>query len=109
MIYSAVDDRSGVAYQEYHGVYGEDVEAGLRFLFNAMAPKPEQDGAALQGIPTAIYSDNGAITKSAVFRRVMEHLERLLLLTFTRRAALEMTRRSQLTQLPHPIGNFGLV
>jgi hypothetical protein len=31
MIYSVVDDRSGVAYQEYHGVYGEDVEAALRF------------------------------------------------------------------------------
>jgi hypothetical protein len=74
MIYSAVDDRSGVAYQEYHGVYGEDVEAGLRFLFNAMAFKPEEDGPALQGIPTAIYLDNGPITKSAVFRRVMEHL-----------------------------------
>jgi hypothetical protein len=74
MIYSAVDDRSGVAYQEYHGVYGEDVEAALRFLFNAMAPKPEEDGPALQGIPTAIYSDNGPITRSTVFRRVMEHL-----------------------------------
>jgi len=27
MLYSVVDDRSGLAYQEYHGVYGEDVEA----------------------------------------------------------------------------------
>jgi hypothetical protein len=36
MLYSVVDDRSGVAYQEYHGVYGEDVEAALRFLFAAM-------------------------------------------------------------------------
>jgi hypothetical protein len=33
MLYSVVDDRSGMAYQEYHGVYGEDVEAALRFLF----------------------------------------------------------------------------
>ncbi|MGH6716059.1 MAG: IS481 family transposase [Bradyrhizobium sp.] len=74
MIYSIVDDRSGVAYQEYHGVYGEDVEAALRFLFNAMAPKPEEDGSPFQGIPAAIYSDNGPIIKSAVFRRVMEHL-----------------------------------
>ena len=32
MLYSVVDDRSGVAYQEYHGVYGEDVEAALRLL-----------------------------------------------------------------------------
>ncbi len=43
MIYSVVDDRSGVAYQEYRCVYGEDVEAGLRFLFNAMAPKLAQN------------------------------------------------------------------
>jgi len=39
MLFSVVNDRSGVAYQEYRCVYGEDVEAGLRFLFNAMAPK----------------------------------------------------------------------
>jgi hypothetical protein len=74
MIYSVVDDRSGVAYQEYHGVYGEDVEAALRFLFNAMAPKPEEDSSPFQGIPAAIYMDNGPIEKSAVFRRAMEHL-----------------------------------
>jgi hypothetical protein len=37
MLYSVVDDRSGVAYQEYHGVYGEDVEAALRFLFGLVA------------------------------------------------------------------------
>ena len=74
MIYSVVDDRSGVAYQEYHGVYGEDVEAALRFLFNAMAPKPEEDGSPFQGIPAAIYEDNGSIAKSGVYRRAMEHL-----------------------------------
>jgi hypothetical protein len=34
MLYSVVDDRSGVAYQEYHCVYGEDAETALRFLFN---------------------------------------------------------------------------
>ena len=32
MLYSIVDDRSGMCYQEYHCVYGEDVEAALRFL-----------------------------------------------------------------------------
>jgi hypothetical protein len=47
---SVVDDRSGMAYQEYHGVYGEDVEAALRFLFNAMAPKTVED-LPLQGRP----------------------------------------------------------
>jgi len=73
-----VDDRSGVAYQEYRCVYGEDVEAALRFLFNAMSPKPaaagSDDGDPFQGIPAMIYLDNGPVAKSAVFKRVMESL-----------------------------------
>ena len=56
MLYSAVDDRSGVAYQEYHVVYGEDVEAALRFLFKAMAVK-KSDGFPFQGIPKMLYCD----------------------------------------------------
>jgi hypothetical protein len=55
MLFSVVDDRSGVAYQEYRCVYGEDMEAALRFLFNAMAPK-QIDGFPFQGIPKMIYS-----------------------------------------------------
>ena len=39
MLASVVDDRSGISYQEYHCVYGEDAMTALRFLFNAMAPK----------------------------------------------------------------------
>ncbi|EHS51712.1 transposase, partial [Rhizobium sp. PDO1-076] len=35
MLFSVVDDRSGAAYDEYRGVYGEDAESALRFLFNA--------------------------------------------------------------------------
>ena len=50
MLFSVVDDRSGVAYQEYRCVYGEDVGAALRFLFNAMAPK-QIDAFPFQGIP----------------------------------------------------------
>lgn len=73
MLFSVVDDRSGAAYQEYRCVYGEDVESGLRFLFNAMAPKDEA-GEALQGIPEALYLDNGLIAKSSVFNAVMERL-----------------------------------
>jgi hypothetical protein len=73
MLYSVVDDRSGVAYQEYHGVYGEDVEAALRFLFAAMAPKGEES-LPFQGIPAMLYLDNGPIAKSRVFRRVMDYL-----------------------------------
>ena len=71
MLYSVVDDRSGIAYQEYHVVYGEDVGAALRFLFNAMSPK-EIEGFPFQGIPQMIYMDNGPIAKSGLFRRVMK-------------------------------------
>jgi len=74
MLYSIVDDRSGVAYQEYHCVYGEDVEAALRFLFNAMSPK-KVDGFPFYGIPKMIYMDNGPINKSLLFQRVMAYLE----------------------------------
>ena len=76
MLFSVVDDRSGVAYQEYRCVYGEDAETALRFLFNAMSRKiTEQSGAdPFQGIPVAIYLDNGPVAKSAVFKRVMESL-----------------------------------
>jgi hypothetical protein len=73
MLYSVVDDRSGVCYQEYHCVYGEDVEAALRFLFNAMTAKG-MDGFPFQGIPKMIYTDNGPIGKSRVFQNVMECL-----------------------------------
>jgi len=73
MLYSIVDDRSGVAYQEYHAVYGEDVEAALRFLYRAMALK-DVEGFPLQGIPQTIYMDNGPISKSGIFIRVMNFL-----------------------------------
>jgi hypothetical protein len=73
MLYSVVDDRSGVAYQEYHGVYGEDVEAALRFLFNAMAPKSVED-FPFQGRPRMLYMDPGPIAKSLVFHKVMGYL-----------------------------------
>ena len=73
MLYSVVDDRSGVSYQEYHVVYGEDVIAALMFLFNAMSKK-ENENFPFQGIPKIIYMDNGPIAKSAVFQRAMQNL-----------------------------------
>ena len=73
MLFSVVDDRSGVAYQEYRCVYGEDVETALKFLFNAMAPKANE-GDPFQGIPATLHLDNGPVAKSAVFKRVMESL-----------------------------------
>ena len=73
MLYSVVDDRSGAAYQEYHCVYGEDVEAALRFLFAAMAPKPSDD-FPFEGRPALLHMDNGPIAKSQVFHQVMRYL-----------------------------------
>jgi hypothetical protein len=73
MLFSVVDDRSGVAYQEYHCVYGEDVESALRFLFRAMAPKASPDHP-LQGIPKMIYQDNGPVGRSQIYQRVMRYL-----------------------------------
>ena len=73
MLYSVVDDRSGVAYQEYHGVYGENVEAALRFLFSAMSPKKDVE-LPFQGIPDMIYMDSGPIAKSLVFQQGMKYL-----------------------------------
>lgn len=73
MLFSVVDDRSGVAYQEYHCVYGEDVEAGLRFLFKAMSPK-EDERFAFRGRPACLYTDSGPIRRSQVFQQVMRYL-----------------------------------
>jgi hypothetical protein len=74
MLYSVVDDRSGMCYQEYHCVYGENVEAALRFLFNAMTAKTDTN-SPFQGIPAAIYADNGPISKSQVFQNVLSCLD----------------------------------
>jgi hypothetical protein len=74
MLYSIVDDRSGVAYHEYRVVYGEDVPAALRFLFRAMAPKTIE-GFPFQGRPHVLYLDNGPIAKSQLFHRVMRYLD----------------------------------
>lgn len=74
MLYSIVDDRSGVGYEEYRCVYGEDAESALRFLFNAMAPKPYMPDFPFQGIPDMIYMDCGPVSKSRVFQNVMDAL-----------------------------------
>ena len=50
------------------------VEAALRFLFNAMAPKP-MDDFPFHGIPSMMYLDNGPVAKSHVFQQVMRYLE----------------------------------
>jgi hypothetical protein len=74
MLFSVVDDRSGVAYQEYHCAYGEDVESALKFLFNAMAPKADAR-FPFCGRPHALYLDNGPVARSQVFHQVMGYLD----------------------------------
>ena len=73
MLYSIVDDRSGMCYQEYHCVNGEDVGAALKFLFNAMSAKTDEN-LYIQGIPKILYTDNGPISKSKVFLQTMNYL-----------------------------------
>jgi hypothetical protein len=74
MLFSVVDDRSGVAYQEYHCAYGEGAEVALRFLFNAMSAKTD-DRFPFSGRPRYLYTDNGPVRQSHVFQRVMDYLE----------------------------------
>ncbi len=73
MLFSVVDDRSGVAYQEYHCAYGEAAEVALQFLFNAMAPKADER-FPFGGRPASLYADNGPVTRSHVFHQVMDYL-----------------------------------
>jgi len=73
MLFSVVDDRSGVVHQEFRCVYGEDAESALRFLFNAFAAKPEPE-LPFQGLPVTIYIDNGPVSRSRVFQSVMGSL-----------------------------------
>src|SRR5215471_16776266 len=73
MLFSVVDDRSGVAYQEYHCAYGEAVEVALQFLFHAMAPKADER-FPFGGRPAYLYTDNGPVTRSHVFHQVMDYL-----------------------------------
>src|SRR6266705_3860042 len=70
MLFSVVDNRSGVSYMEYRCVYGEDAESALHFLFNAMAPKADP-AFAFQVRPQLLYLDNGPVAKSRVFQTVM--------------------------------------
>ena len=49
------------------------MEAALRFLFNAMAPKSDPE-FPLQGRPAMLYMDSGPIGKSLIFHRVMGYL-----------------------------------
>lgn len=70
MLFSVVDDCSGVVYQEYYCVYGEDVEMVFCFLFNLMVLKVDLS-FFFQGWFKLIYLDNGLVVKCCVFQSVM--------------------------------------
>jgi hypothetical protein len=74
MLFSVVDDRSGVAYQEYHCAYGEGAEVALQFLFHAMSAKTDAR-FPFAGRPRYLYTDNGPVRQSHVFQRVMDALD----------------------------------
>jgi len=68
MLYSVVDDRSGVVYQEYHCTYGEAVEVALQFLFNAMSAKADERFPFARR-PRYLYTNHGPVRQSHVFQR----------------------------------------
>ena len=69
-IASVADDKSGALYSEYIQTHGEDALTALKFLFNAMSPK-KVAGSNIKGIPGMIYTDNGAFSRSKIFKRAL--------------------------------------
>ena len=55
MLYSVVDDRSGVAIQEYHGVYGEDANPARPPLHKCII-KPTGSGQAKSPLAATIFA-----------------------------------------------------
>src|SRR3546814_20840221 len=74
MLFSAVDDCSGVVYQEYRRVYGEAAESALRFLFNAFPAKPDPE-LPFHVLPVTNYMDNVPVVRSPVFQRSEERID----------------------------------
>ena len=75
MLYSVVDDRSGVAYQEYHCAYGEDGGSGAAVSFQRDGPQGRCAVSRSVGGPHALYMDNGPVARSQVFHQVMDYLD----------------------------------
>jgi hypothetical protein len=81
MLFSVVDDRSGVAYQEYRCVYGEDAASGLRFLFNVEVSSyshaegvgwQTRDGAFQRESRTAVSYGQGSTRDALPFPHASE-------------------------------------
>ncbi|MEG3167900.1 hypothetical protein U1737_06790 [Sphingomonas sp. LB3N6] len=85
MLFSVVDDRSGVVYQEYALIYGEDAEAAQRFLFRAMAPKEDNP---FEGIPENIQLDDGPVSNPSPSTPLLTTFHTLCLIFISRMAGL---------------------
>jgi hypothetical protein len=73
MLYSVIDDKSGLSYSRYYLAEGEDTLTALDFLYHAFL-KITGDQPELYGIPDFIYTDNASFVKSRLFVRVMAKL-----------------------------------
>lgn len=73
MLFSVVDDSSGISFSKYYYAEGEDTLTALDFLYYAFA-KITIHNNELYGIPDFLYTDNGSFVKSRIFRRVMEKM-----------------------------------
>jgi hypothetical protein len=73
MLFSVVDDNSGITYSKYYYAAGEDTLTALDFLYHAFA-KITTYNNELYGIPDFLYTDNGSFIKSRLFIRVMEKM-----------------------------------
>lgn len=73
MVYSVIDDKSGLVYSRYYLAEGEDTLTALDFLYHAFS-KMTGEQPELYGIPDFIYTDNASFIKSRLFMRVMTKL-----------------------------------
>lgn len=73
MVYSVIDDKSGLIYSRYYLAEGEDTLTALDFLYHAFS-KMAHEEPELYGIPDFIYTDNASFVKSRLFMRVMTKL-----------------------------------
>ncbi len=73
MVYSVIDDKSGLTYSRYYLAEGEDTLTVLDFLYHAFAKMTDLQ-TELYGIPDFIYTDNASFVRSRLFMRVMHKL-----------------------------------
>jgi hypothetical protein len=73
MLFSVVDDNSGISFSKYYYAEGEDTMTALDFLYYSFS-KITSHNNELFGIPEFLYTDNGSFIKSKLFQRVMHKI-----------------------------------